>query len=201
MRSPMSLLAVVLLVAVLMVQANLTGSALSFGQLEKSWSQTVAVPAGESRSVTGGFSEESVFAIQVLGNVLVESCCGYSTNDIVFFIEQSYNSLGRYYGPISGSFSFEWSTESDYRHFLVFDNTFDQSTSSFHNKTVEVNIREGGQTRVGYALGTILPLVMGVAVFVVAAGVVLSLVLIQRERKRKLPGQATLRCRWSGNPR
>ncbi len=109
--------------------------------------------AGDEQSVAGGI--DFATSIQVAGTVNVRSCCGFSTNDIDFRIRGAdYYGEGGSFGVIVGSFSFEWNSGQDYQYELIFDNewivcggtpftcTGNETSPSYHNKNVELNVRE-----------------------------------------------------------
>ncbi len=134
----------------------------------------------------------------VLGTFAVRSCCGFGTNDIRFSI---YNAPGftasRNYGVIVDSFSFEWNTGRETEYQLIFDNGRgqvcdpqgvclpDPSHPSRHNKTIEVRVTEQAQATLGSLFESPSFLVLTVASVIVVAGVVLSVAVILRERRRR----------------
>ncbi len=118
---------------------------------ERSWSRSLVVAAGESQSVIGGIDFAS--NIQVHGTVKVQSCCGFSTNDIDFLI-RGWNYGGKGFGVIAGTFGFEWDSGQNDKYEFTFDNEWvvcggtpftcagNESSPSYHGKTVELNVNE-----------------------------------------------------------
>lgn len=116
-----------------------------------SWSRDFVVEGGRSVAISGKLYSEN---IQLSGNFTVRSCCGLTSNDIVFYI-MGRDFLGsRNYGTVVDELTFEWNTGKDEKFSLFFDNSWgrvcesgrpcrpDPSHPSSHNKTIQLTVRE-----------------------------------------------------------
>jgi hypothetical protein len=187
------LVVIVLTWCILLPSTNLV-AAVALGPGTQSWVKTfVVVPIDgiASRGVLG------VANTQVNGSFTVRSCCGYSTNDIKFAIFNVDFSDSRDYGAVVDSLSFSWNTGTSEKYEMHFDNGWgqicdangchpDPLNPSSHNKTIELNMRETAP-----GLATLLPVqlstvILGVAVMV-GAGLVVSVIVILRETRRRKP--------------
>src|SRR5437867_2302559 len=93
-------------VLVLLVPFNY-GLGSWFGPAQTSYTETYPVLAGMASAASGG--RLGYPSVHVSGRVIVTSCCGYSTNDIMFGISNQVVG-SKDFGVIVGTFDFEWFT-------------------------------------------------------------------------------------------
>jgi len=67
----------------------------------------------------------------------VKSCCGFSTNDIMFTVGNELSGF-RVFGVVVGTFRFAWDTGNYTEYSMIFNNMFDSVSPSYHDKTVEL---------------------------------------------------------------
>ena len=186
---PTAFFAALLFIALLAV-ANLASISV-LALPERSCSRTLTVVAGDKQFVAGGID----FArnIEVHGTVKVRSCCGFSTNDIDFRIRgDDYGSRG--FGVVVGTFSFEWNSGRNDRYEFIFDNEWivcggtpftcarNETSPSYHDKTVELNVIEVAPLT-PYVF-TILQLWSPVIVVLSVAGGALVIMLLRKRSVR-----------------
>ena len=164
---------------VLLMSFN-SGLVFWFGPAETSYTETYFVKAGTSAAASGGrlgYSHTSASGV-----LTVSSCCGQSTNDIIFVIENEVSGR-RDFGVVVGTFNFEWNTGNYSEYSMIFGNNFDPTSSSYHDKTVEISV-----TEVGPPSSTNLLFVLelaAIAAIVVASISIGLILLLLRRRKRK----------------
>ncbi len=112
---------------------------LASGWVTSSWNENYIVPAGANVAASGG--RLGVSQVNITGTLRVQSCCGYSTNDIMFSIVNQ-NGDSHNYGVVTGIVPFKWYTFGDSEYSLVFNNKFNLSSPSYHDKTVYVSVTE-----------------------------------------------------------
>ncbi len=90
--------------------------------------------------------------IQVHGTVKVQSCCGFSTNDIDFSIIGDYPA--DFHTVVVGTVNFDWNSGQNDKFDYILNNRWvvcggtpftcagNQSSPSYHGKTVELNVNE-----------------------------------------------------------
>ncbi len=160
------------------------------GPAEKSWSKTFTAPAMNSIALGGVIGLANT---QVNGSFTVRSCCGYSTNDIKFSILNVDFSASKDYGVVVNDLSFSWNTGTSEEYDMHFDNKWGQVCSQYvcgpdpshpssHNKTIELSVREVAP---GAFSSVLMPSIIASVLIVLAIGLILSSVVVLRERKRR----------------
>lgn len=107
------------------------------------------VEPGRGVGTAGRLYSENIW---VAGSFTVKSCCGFPTNDVEFEIEGR-DIGGKNYGRVVNGLTFDWNTGRNEKFFLFFDNSWgtcrqgvcgipDPSSPSYHNKTIELTVRE-----------------------------------------------------------
>src|SRR2546430_15592709 len=87
-----------------------TAYGLSFGPAETSYQESFTIPPGDSPAASGG--RLGYAHVHAVGSLVVRSCCGYSTNDIMFAIVNQYSG-GMGFGVVTGTYNFEWDSGND----------------------------------------------------------------------------------------
>jgi len=157
-----------------------SGLASWFEPAQTSYTETYPVPAGTTSAASGG--RLGYPHVSVSGRLTVKSCCGFSTNDIMFGISNEVFG-SKNFGIIVGSFDFEWDTGNYSEYSMGFSNKFDPGSPSYHDKIVEISVTEVGPPG---SINTYLVL-ESVAVGAVAAtaiAVSLVFVLLRRGKRR-----------------
>ena len=129
-------------VAVLVMLMPLGSGLVSwFEPAQTSYTETYPVPAGTTSAASGG--RLGYPHVSVSGRLTVKSCCGFSTNDIMFGISNEVSG-SKNFGVIVGTFDFEWETGNYSEYSMGFSNKFDPASPSYHDKTVEISVTEVG---------------------------------------------------------
>jgi hypothetical protein len=141
------------------------------------------VRAGETSAASGG--RLGYPHVHASGRLTVKSCCGLSTNDIMFTIgNQDFSS--KVFGVVIGTFSFEWDTGNNTEYSMLFNNKFDPASPSYHDKTVEISVTEVGPPN-SVNIYFLVEVVGIVAVAVAAITITSILVLLRRHKQRTEP--------------
>jgi len=168
-------------VAVLLLLIPFNSGLLSlFGPAQVSYTESYPVRAGTSSAASGG--RLGYPNVHVSGSLKVKSCCGLSTNDIIFVIENEVSGR-RDFGVVVGTLNFEWNTGNYTEYSMIFGNTFDPASPSYHNKTVEISVSEVGPPN-SINLFFVFE-VIGIATVTVATVVAGSVFLLMRRGKRR----------------
>ena len=112
-----------------------------FSPAQTSYTESYPVKAGSTSAASGG--RLGYPNVHASGRLTIKSCCGLSTNDIMFTIgNQDFSS--KFFGVVVGTFSFQWDTGNNTEYSMLFNNKFDPSSPSYHDKTVEISVTEVG---------------------------------------------------------
>src|SRR5213594_1375472 len=84
-----------------------SGLASWFEPAQTSYTESYTVKAGDTSAASGG--RLGYPHIHASGSLTVKSCCGFSTNDILFTVGSELSGF-RVFGVVAGRFSFEWNT-------------------------------------------------------------------------------------------
>ncbi len=189
-----SLFAVAIAILALFLPLTNAAGGARLGTVEKSWKQTFVVHPIDSIAMRGVLGLPKT---EVNGSFTVRSCCGYSTNDIRFNIENVDFSAFKDFGVVVYSLNFTWDTGTSEEYEMHFDNGWgqicdqngchpDPSNPSSHNKTIELSVREVAPGTFSSLL-TETNVIIGVAM-VVGAGSILSAFVILTVGRRRSSG-------------
>jgi hypothetical protein len=171
--------------AIMLVLLMPVGSSLAswFEPAQTSYTESYPVRAGETSAASGG--RLGYPHVHASGRLTVKSCCGLSTNDIMFTIgNQDFSS--KVFGVVIGTFSFEWDTGNNTEYSMLFNNKFDPASPSYHDKTVEISVTEVGPPN-SVNIYFLVEVVGIVAVAVAAITITSILVLLRRHKQRTEP--------------
>ena len=152
-----------------------------FGPAQVSYTESYLVRAGDTSAASGG--RLGYPNVHASGRLVVKSCCGLSTNDIMFAISNQ-DFGAKVFGVVVETFSFEWDTGNNTEYSMIFNNKFNASSASYHDKTVEINVTEVGPSN---SINVYFLVEVGAIAALAAATIVAtSILVLLRRRKRRI---------------
>jgi len=90
----------------------------------------------------------------------------------------------KFFGVVVGTFSFQWDTGNNTEYSMLFNNKFDPSSPSYHDKTVEISVTEVGPSN-SINLYFVVE-VVAIAAIAAATIAATSILVLLRRRKRRI---------------
>ena len=166
--------------AMLLVLLISLGSGLLswFGPAQTSYTESYLVRAGDTSAASGG--RLGYPNVHASGRLTVKSCCGLSTNDMMFAISNQ-DFGAKVFGVVVETFTFEWDTGNNTEYSMIFNNKFDAASPSYHDKTVEISVTEVGPPN---SINVYLLVEDGAIAALVAATIIATSILVLRRKRR-----------------